>query len=79
MHRLGERHERGLRVRPRVEVHERVLANPPRNIGPIRRDALDASVVEIGHVVELRNVDDAGPREFEEQALSPARAPGFLP
>ena len=31
VHRLGERHERLLRVRPRVEVHDGVLRDPPRH------------------------------------------------
>ena len=36
VHRLGQRHERLLRVRQAVEVHERALVDAERDVGPVR-------------------------------------------
>ena len=44
VHRFGERHERRLRVRPFVQIHQRVLADPPRDVRAIRRHPLDAPI-----------------------------------
>ena len=42
VHRLGERDERGLRVRPLVEVHDGVLGDPLGHAGAVRAHRLDA-------------------------------------
>ena len=54
VHRLGERDERLLRVRPGVEVHDGVLGDAPRHPVLGRGDALDAPVGQVADVVERR-------------------------
>ena len=59
---LGQRHERRLRVGPLVEVHDRALADPRRDVVPGARDRGDGAVRAVGDGVEARHVDavDAG-------------------
>ena len=77
VHRLGQRHERRLRVRPLVEVHDRVLGDPRRN--PVRFGTTAASrpSAQVAHVVEARDVDPAG-RGQPQQRVVPAQ-PVVLP
>ncbi len=76
---LGDRDDRGLRVRPGVQVEQRVLAHRRGDAGPVGRDPADAAVGEVRHVVELRDVDAAGRGERQQQAVAPARAAALLP
>ena len=79
VHRLGERHEGLLGIGPLVEVHHRVLADPPRHARAVGRDPLDAPVGQVVDVVEARHVDAAGLREPHQQPVAPARAALGLP
>ncbi len=79
MHGLRQRHQRLARVRPGVEVHQRVLVHSGRHPGPIGHDALDAPVGEVVDVVELRHVDAAGSSQPQQQAVSAIRATLVLP
>ena len=44
VHRFGERHEWRFRVRPFVQIHQRVLADPPRDVRAIRCHPLNAPI-----------------------------------
>jgi hypothetical protein len=79
VHALRQRDERLLRVRPRVEVHHGVLADPPRNPVAVRDDALDPAVRQVVDVVELRHVDTAGRGQPGQQFHAAARATLRLP
>ena len=70
VHRLGERHERLLRVGPLVEVHDRALVHAERDVGAVRRDARDAAVRQVADVVEARDVDAAGAGEAQQRLLA---------
>ena len=72
VHRLGHRHERGLRVGPGVEVHDRVLGHPRGNPLPIRHNLGQPTVRVVTHVVEARHIDAADRREPGQQSR-PAR------
>ncbi len=76
---LGERHERLLGVGPLVQVHDGVLADPPRDAGAVGDDAGDTAVGEVLDVVEAGDVDAAGPGEAEEEFLAASRAALGLP
>ena len=76
VHGLGERHERGLRVRPRVEVDGGALGDPSRR--PVARlDARQSPVRAVGHGVERRHVAALDRGEPPEQLG--AGATGGLP
>ena len=72
VHGLGQRHQRLGRVGPGVEVHQRVLADPERDAGPVRHDRLDRAVLGVDDVVELRDVDAAADREPAQQLVAAA-------
>ncbi len=67
-------YERGLRVRPLVEVHHGVLADPPRDTGAVRGDPLDPAVRQVGDVVTAtaRTRRRCAPARHS----SPSRPPG---
>ena len=79
MHCLGQRDQRFPRIRPEVKVHDRVLADLPRDAGPVRDDPLDTAVGEIGHVVEPRDVHTATRGEPQQQPVAAAWAARVLP
>ena len=78
---LGHRHERLLRVRPLVEIHDGVLRDAPRHTVRLlaQHDTLDAPVGQVVDLVHRRHVDAARAREFEQQPATPAGALGELP
>ena len=77
--RLSDRDDRGLRVRPGVEVEQRVLAHAGRDSAAVGGDLRDTAVGVVGDVVELRHVDAAGSGESQQQAVAPAGAAALLP
>jgi hypothetical protein len=79
VHGLGQRDQRLLRVRPLVQVHDRVLGHPERHAGLVRRDPADAAVGQVVDVVEARHVDVAGLGQAEQQLLAAAGAALGLP
>ena len=79
VHGLGQRHQRVARVRPRVEVHQGVLGDAPRNARTVGHDALDAAVGQVRDVVELGDVDAAGDGQSHEQLVAAAGSPVVLP
>ncbi len=79
MHGLREGDEGLLGVGPLVEVHHRVLGDPPRHAGPVGHDAADAAVGEVLDVVEARDVNAAGLREPEQDLVAAAGAALGLP
>ncbi len=76
---LGERDEGLLGVGPLVEVHDGVLADPPRDAGAVGHDAGDTAVGEVLDVVETGDVDPAGLRQAQQQLLASAGAALGLP
>ena len=72
--RLGQRHQGLLRVRPLVEVHDRVLGDAVRDPVPVGRHPLDAAVGQVVDVVKPWYVDISGLGEPEQQLLATARA-----
>ncbi len=79
MHRLRERDQRLLRVRPLVQVHHGVLGHPPRHARGVRHDAADPAVGQVLHVVELRDVEPAGAGQAQQHLVAPAGAALGLP
>ncbi len=79
MDRLGERHQRIAGIGPRIEVHQGVLGDAPRDARLVGYDALDAAVRKIRDVVELGYVDTAGRCEAEQQLIAAAGAAFALP
>ena len=79
VHRFGERHERRFRVRPLVEIHQRVLTDPPRDVRAVRRHPLDAPIRQVLHVVEAGNIDRSRPRQSKQQLFPTTRSPLTLP
>src|SRR5215207_427793 len=79
MHRLGERHEWLLGVRPVVQIHQRVLFDAERYARPIRRHPVDPAVRQVVDVVKLRHVNPAAGRESQQQAIAAARPTLGLP
>ncbi len=68
-----------LRIRPRVEVHDGVLADADRHALPVRNGGLDPAVRQVGDVVEARHVHAAGLGQAQQQLVPAAGAPGGLP
>ena len=79
VHRLGERHQRLLRVRPGVQIHRGPLVHPERHARAVRADLLDPPVGQVVHVVEARHVDALGAGEPQQQLVPAARSAGGLP
>ena len=79
VHRLGQRDQRLLRVRPGVEVHRRALVHPERHVRPVRHDPLDPAVGQVVDVVEARHVDALGARQAQQQLVAAAGAALGLP
>ena len=71
---LGERDQRRARVGPLVEVHDRVLGDPPRHARPVGCDAADATVGQVVDVVEPGDVDGAGARQPQQELVAAAGA-----
>ena len=79
VHGLGERDQRLGGVGPRVEVHQRVLADPERDAGAVGYDGLDGRVGGVRHVVEARDVDAAADRQPAQQLVAAAGPALALP
>ena len=79
MYRLGQRHDGRLGVRPLVQVHHGVLADPPRHPWAVRRDPLDPAVGQVVDVVEGGDVDATGAGEPQQQLDPPTGAAIGLP
>ena len=79
VHRLGQRHDRRLRVGPLVEVHDGALADLGRDVVPGARDRGDRAVRAVGDGVEARHVDAVDAGEAGEQLVAAAGTALRLP
>ena len=79
VHGLGQRHQRLLRVRPRVQVHHRVLDHPGRHTRSVRRHRRQRPVGSVRDVVELGHVDAAGLGQAQQQPVATAGSSLALP
>ncbi len=79
VHRLGERHQWLLRVRPGVQVHGGALVHPERHVRAVGHHPLDAPVAQVVDVVEARHVDALGAGQPQQQLVTATGAALGLP